>query len=306
MTSGPAGRFAPSPSGDLHCGNLRTAVLAWLWARTTGRRFLLRIEDVDSQRSSVESAERQCADLARIGLSWDEPLWWQSRRGDRYAEVLESLASRGLVYECYCSRKEIQEAARAPHAIPGSYPGTCRELSATTRAARRAELAAKGRVPALRLRAQVRQWSVRDALVGDYAGEVDDMVLRRGGQAGQPRDWTYNFAVVIDDADSGVDQVVRGDDLLFSAPRQAYLAHVLGWEAPGYVHVPLVVNAQGRRLSKHDGAVTLRELLEDRSVEDIVGMLGESIGCPGADCVDQLRSRWDPELLPREPWVWRG
>lgn len=262
----------------------------------------MRIEDVDTLRSSAESAERQLEDLSRVGLTWDEPLWWQSRRFDRYAEVLELLKSRGLVYECYCSRKEIQEAARAPHAIPGSYSATCRELSDAARATRRAELAAQGRVPALRLRAGVSRWSLHDELAGDYTGDVDDMVLRRGGQTA---DWAYNFAVVIDDADSGIDQVVRGDDLLFSAPRQAYLAHVLGFTQPTYVHVPLVLGPEGKRLAKRDGAVTLREMLQKHSVADVVESLAESIGCPGARTVGEVLERWEPEGLPHEPWTFK-
>ena len=231
-----AGRYAPSPSGDLHYGNLRTALLAWLWARSTGRDFRMRVDDIDTQRSSATSAERQLADLAALGIDWDGEVLYQHDRFDAYANTLRHLEQRGLVYECYCSRREIQEASRAPHAVPGSYPGTCRLLDDATRAQRRADLAAVGRVPALRLRADVTQWTVHDFFAGNYTGDVDDMVLRRGGQA---PDWAYNLAVVVDDAFQGVDQVVRGRDLLSSAPRQAYLAGLLGIEAPeiGRAHV---------------------------------------------------------------------
>ena len=172
-----AGRYAPSPSGDLHYGNLRTALLAWLWARSTGRDFRMRVDDIDTQRSSAASAERQLADLAALGIDWDGDVLYQHDRFDAYANTLRHLEQRGLVYECYCSRREIQEAARAPHAVPGSYPGTCRSLDDATRAQRRANLAAAGRVPALRLRADVTQWTVHDFFAGDSTGDVDDMVL---------------------------------------------------------------------------------------------------------------------------------
>ena len=128
-----AGRYAPSPSGDLHYGNLRTALLAWLWARSTGRDFRMRVDDIDTQRSSAISAERQLADLAALGIDWDGDVLYQHDRFDAYANALRHLEQRGLVYECYCSRREIQEASRAPHAVPGSYPGTCRLLDDATR-----------------------------------------------------------------------------------------------------------------------------------------------------------------------------
>ena len=170
-----AGRYAPSPSGDLHFGNLRTAVLAWLFARSTGRRFLMRVEDIDTQRSSMDSARRQLEDLAALGLDWDGGVVYQSQRFPRYDEVITELAARGLVYECYCSRKDIQRASSAPHAAPGSYPGTCRDLTGEQREARRAELQEQGRVPALRLRASVMSWPVTDYYVGEYTGDVDDL-----------------------------------------------------------------------------------------------------------------------------------
>jgi len=209
-----AGRFAPSPSADLHIGNLRTAVLAWLFARSTDRRFLIRVDDLDD-RTRADIGTRQVADLAAIGLTWDEPPEWQTQHPKRYDEAIARLAERELLYECYCSRKDIQQAPRAPHAPQGAYPGTCRDLSEAEREARRAQA---GRPPALRLRAGVTSYTVHDLLHGDYTGVVDDLVVRRGD--GVP---AYNLSVVIDDATQGVDQVVRGDDLLPSSPRQAYL-----------------------------------------------------------------------------------
>ena len=287
-----AGRYAPSPSGDLHFGNLRTAVLAWLFARTTGRAFYLRVEDIDTGRSSAESAARQIADLADLGLDWDGEVLYQSQRFEDYAAALVKLPH----YECYCSRKEIAEASQAPHSIPGHYPGTCRDLTEDERMFKRAELIGQGRVPALRLRAEATKWQIHDYYAGEVVGEVDDMVLRRGGS--QP-DWAYNLAVVVDDAHQGVDQVVRGDDLLSSAPRQAYLAHLLQLPVPEYVHVPLVMNAAGQRLSKRDGAeVTLRSMRPQEMFPRIAASLSY-----GAETPQELLKQFQPERLSREPFV---
>jgi len=288
-TSAGAGRFAPSPSADLHIGNLRTAVLAWLFARSTGRRFLVRIEDLDD-RTHDDVAQRQLADLAAIGVTWDEQPQWQSAHRQRYDDVIDGLTARGRTYECYCSRKEILTAPRAPHAPEGAYPGTCRDLGDTERAARRAG----GRPPALRLRSDTAEFTVGDLLHGDYTGVVDDFVLRRGDGVA-----AYNLAVVVDDAASGVDQVVRGDDLLSSSPRQSYLASLLGHPQPVYAHVPLALNAHGKRLAKRDGAVTLEELGPERAFS----LIAESLGSPGAGMVDLLES-FDPAMLPREPWIY--
>ncbi|WP_293831774.1 tRNA glutamyl-Q(34) synthetase GluQRS [uncultured Corynebacterium sp.] len=300
----PAGRYAPSPSGDLHFGNLRTAVLAWLFARQTGRNFYLRVEDIDSERSSAESAQRQIEDLKMLGLDFDPPVIYQHDRGDAYAEALSRLDT----YECYCTRRDIREAASAPHAQPGMYPGTCRDLSEEQRAFRRSELHAEGRLPAIRLRAHVREWTVRDFYQGEYTGPVDDVILKRGGRIDQAQagDWAYNLAVIVDDGYQGVDQVVRGDDLLFSAPAQAYLFDRLGLTVPVYIHVPLVLGPEGRRLAKRDGAVTLREMLRDNSVEDVVSQIAESLGYVGISNVQKLLEEFDPEQLSREPWVWAG
>ncbi|MCZ9290834.1 tRNA glutamyl-Q(34) synthetase GluQRS [Corynebacterium lehmanniae] len=298
----PAGRYAPSPSGDLHFGNLRTAVLAWLFARQTGRNFYLRVEDIDSERSSAESAQRQIEDLQMLGLDFDPPVMYQHDRGDAYADALSRLDT----YECYCTRRDIREAASAPHAQPGMYPGTCRDLSEEQRAFRRSELHAEGRLPAIRLRAHVKEWTVRDFYQGEYTGPVDDVILKRGGRIDQAQagDWAYNLAVVVDDGYQGVDQVVRGDDLLFSAPAQAYLADRLGLTVPVYIHVPLVVGPEGRRLAKRDGAVTLREMLAGKSVEDVVSQIAESLGYVGVSSVQELLEEFDPAQLSREPWLW--
>lgn len=285
-----AGRYAPSPSGDLHFGNLRTALLAWLCARSTGRAFYLRIEDIDTGRSSADSALRQVEDLAALGLDWDGPILYQHDRFQAYQEALDRLPT----YECYCSRKDILAAASAPHAPPGAYPGTCRNLTVAERAERRAKLAQQHRVPALRLKSEVSSWTVVDEFLGEYTGTIDDMVLKRA-------DWAYNFAVVIDDADQGIDQVIRGDDLLASTPRQAYLAQLLGVDVPQYIHVPLVLNTQGQRLAKRDGAVTFREL-----EGDVLEQVGASIGLPGARSAAELLERFSLSAVPREPYIWRG
>lgn len=287
----PAGRFAPSPSGDLHLGNLRTALAAWGFARATGRRFLLRVEDLD--RVKKGAAERNVADLRELGLDWDGPVELQSERIPRLLDRVHTLTDAGLTYECYCTRREIHAAASAPHGIPGAYPGTCRELSAAERERRRAQ-----RPPALRLRAEVTEFAVRDELAGPFTGAVDDMVLVRND--GTP---AYNLAVVVDDAEQGVDQVVRGDDLLPSAPRQAYLAALLGHPAPSYAHVPLVLGPSGERLAKRDGAVTLRELRElGYSTGDVLTWLATSLGIeqPVRTTADVLE-HWDPSAWLREP-----
>jgi len=259
VSSTGAGRFAPSPSADLHIGNLRTAVLAWLFARSTGRRFLIRVEDLDD-RTHDDVGRRQLADLAAIGITWDEPPRWRSDHPQRYDAVVADLIRRDLVYECFCSRREILEAPRAPHAPEGAYPGTCRTLSAGQRDQRR-----QTRPPALRLRSTGADYTVIDLIHGSYTGMVDDFVLRRGDGVA-----AYNLA------HAGVDQVVRGDDLLASAPRQAYLAELLGYPQPVYAHVPLALNAEGKRLAKRDGAVTLADL----GVQLAWALITESLGGP--------------------------
>ncbi len=287
------GRFAPSPSGDLHLGNLRTALLAWLFARSTGGRFRMRVEDLDRVRPGAEA--RQLADLTALGLDWDGPIMRQSERRAVYDAAIDELTATGATYECFCSRREIQQAAAAPHAPDGAYPGTCRALSATDRARRRAT----GRPPAIRLRAGVAEFTVTDDLRGRYTGPVDDVVLRRGD--GVP---AYNLAVVIDDAAQGVEQVVRGDDLLSSAPRQAHLATVLGLPVPRYAHVPLALNTAGQRLAKRDGAVTLadRRALGETPAQ-VLDLLAGSLRLPATGAAAALLEVFDPAVLPREPWI---
>jgi glutamyl-tRNA synthetase len=280
-----AGRFAPSPSGDLHVGNLRTALVAWLRARSTDSTFLLRVEDLDRVRPGAE--QRQLEDLAALGLDWDRPVVRQSERARFYDAALASLAGRGLTYECYCTRREILDAPSAPHAPLGAYPGTCRDLTETEREHRRAS-----RPAALRLRAEVSEFEIDDLLHGHVTGPVDDVVLRRGDGV-----VAYNLAVVVDDAQQRVKEVVRGDDLLSSAPRQAYLARLLGATPPAYAHIPIALNADGQRLAKRDGAVTLREI-----GSGTFRVIAASLGLEGSSPADLLAS-FDLAALPREPWV---
>jgi glutamyl-tRNA synthetase len=289
--SPPAGRFAPSPSGDLHIGNVRTAMLAWLFARSTGRRFLMRVEDLDD-RTHADIAARQLDDLTAVGLTWDGPVSWQSRNRQRYDDVIDALASQHLVYECYCSRKDIAAAPHAPHAPHGAYPGTCRDLTEAQRQTRRRDI---GRPPALRLRAETDQYTVPDLLHGSYTGVVDDFVVRRGDGVA-----AYNLAVVVDDAAQDVDQVVRGDDLLPSSPRQAYLAAMLGYPPAKYAHVPLVLNTEGVRLAKRDGAVTVTEIGPRRAFDAIAASLNSS-----ATTLVEMLTEFDPAALPRQPWIYR-
>lgn len=290
-----AGRYAPSPTGELHVGNLRTALLAWLFARSTGRRFLLRIEDIDTARVRPGMADRQRADLAALGITFDGEPVVQSQRLTAYQRALLKLAGR--TYECFCSRRDIAKAASAPHGSVARYPGTCRNLTEAERIDRR-----RRRQPALRLRADGAVQTVHDLLHGDTTAEVDDVVLLRND--GVP---AYNLAVVVDDAFSGVDQVVRGDDLRPVAATQAFLAELLGYPPPTYAHVPLAVNVDGRRLAKRDGAVTLPDLAA-RGIEStaVLGLIADSLdlASPGERVSpDALLERFDPERLPRSPWV---
>jgi glutamyl-tRNA synthetase len=295
----PAGRYAPSPSGDLHVGNLRTAMLAWLFAHATGRALLLRYEDLDVSRTVAGSAERQRSDLEDLGVTFDGEAIFQSQRKPIYDEAVAALRAQGRVYECYCTRREIQDAPRAPHAPPGAYPGTCRSLSEQERRGRRAQ-----RPGALRLLTDVARASVEDRLLGTVTAPVDDFVLVRNDGAA-----AYNLAVVVDDHLTGVDQVVRADDLADSAPRQQHLRRLLygdaAAEAVEYAHVPLVINHEGRRLAKRDGAVTLAELrAQGAEPEQVRDTLLESLQLPTGP-LKQAVKRFDPERLPRTPWEWK-
>lgn len=293
--SGGAGRYAPSPTGELHLGNLRTALLAWLFARSSGRRLLLRVEDLDGTRVRPGLAAQQRADLESLGLQFDPPELIQSERAAIYADALSKLAP--LTYECFCTRREIAEASSAPHGAARRYPGTCRDLTEAERSERR-----RDRPPALRIRAEAAEVTITDLLHGPVTGQVDDFVIRRNDGVA-----AYNLAVVVDDLASGVDQVVRGDDLLPAAIDQAWLATHLGGGQPAYAHVPLAVNSAGQRLAKRDGAVTLADLARlGIGPAEVLSQLAASLGLAGpGEPVDlaTLLQRFDPAALPRGPWV---
>jgi glutamyl-tRNA synthetase len=297
----PAGRFAPSPSGPLHLGNLRTALLAWCAARHDASPFLVRMEDLTTGAEPVAEAE-QLADLAFLGLDHDGPVLRQSERRIEHHAALDRLTAAGRTYPCWCTRREIAAAAAAPHGpVDGAYPGTCRDLSP----AERRERERSGRAPALRLHAGGAEVEVRDRLHGSIGGVVDDVVLCRAD--GVP---AYNLAVVVDDAEQGIDEVVRGEDLLSVTPTQVHLQQLLGLPTPAYLHVPLVLAPDGRRLAKRDGAVTLtqRRALGETAAQ-VVGRLAASAGL--ADQGEELNpvtvaERFDVTRLERRPWVFTG
>ena len=264
------GRYAPSPTGTLHLGNLRTALLAWLFARAEGSAFLVRMEDLDTGRVREPFYAEQLADLAAIGLDWDGDPVRQSERIPLY----EAAIARLPVFECYCTRAEIREAVSAPHGPVGTYPGTCRVLTDTEREERR-----RARPPALRVRAD---------------GSVDDFVVRRADGA-----IAYNLAVVVDDDAQGVEQVVRGADLLDSTPRQIWLARALGLREMRYAHVPLVLGPDGARLAKRHGSVTLRELAPAAALRWMAASLGLRGSTPS-----EMLDGFHPDRLPHEPSIY--
>jgi glutamyl-tRNA synthetase len=287
------GRFAPSPTGELHLGNLRTALLAAVSAAAQHGGFTVRMEDLDPVTSSPEHETGQLRDLARLGITGDGPVVRQSERFDRYRESIARLDAAGLVYPCYCTRREIREASSAPNeqVADGAYPGTCRELTATQRAA----LEREGRRAALRLRTGGERITVADAIAGEHTGAVDDVVLQRND--GVP---AYNLAVVVDDAAQGVTEVVRGDDLLTSTPRQVHLQRLLDLPTPTYAHVPLVVGADGRRLAKRHGATSLADwAAAGVTADEVRDLLLDSLGLANG----RVPEPWTFAGVPREPWT---
>lgn len=260
------GRYAPSPSADLHLGNLRTALLSWLAARAQGSAWRLRIDDLDAGRSRPAIAARQLRDLAALGLTHDGDIPSQSARTARYAEAFAELQRLDAVYPCFCTRAEIREASSAPHGAPtAGYPGTCRHLSREERTARERA----GRAPAWRLRADPEPVAFDDRVLGPQRLPAEDTVLRRAdGEFG------YQLAVVLDDVDQGVEEVVRGADLLGSVPTQRQLQALLALPTTAYAHVPLMLGPDGVRLAKRHGASTLDDVVSGRS----------ELKLPGLDC----------------------
>lgn len=265
------GRFAPSPSGRMHLGNVFAGMLAWLSARASGGDILLRIEDLDTMRCTQEFADLLRDDLRWLGLDWDFESPQQHTRTEAYDAALARLDSMGLVYPCWCSRG-VLHAASAPHASDGHaiYPGLCRSLTAEQRAAHTAP-------PSMRLIVPDEEISFTDGLQGPYrenlARECGDFVLRKADGI-----YAYQLAVVVDDAEAGVTQVVRGRDLLGSTARQLYLYRLLGMPAPEYWHVPLLNGPGGRRLSKRDLDLDLGVLRRSVTPEQLLGVLAWHAG----------------------------
>ena len=268
------GRFAPTPSGRMHLGNVSTALLAWLSARAQGGKMLLRIEDLDTARCPRENEELLREDLDWLGLDWDLEQPRQSGRTAYYEAVLDTLAQTGRVFPCWCTRGDLKNAPNAPHASDGHpiYPGTCRELTE----AQRAEKAAV-RPPLWRLRVPDETISFVDGHFGPYsenlAAECGDFILRRADGV-----FAYQLAVTADDIAAGVTEVVRGRDLISSTPRQLYLYRLLGAPAPRYFHVPLLSAPDGRRLSKRDRDLDLGVLRQRYDAREIIGALAHAAG----------------------------
>jgi glutamyl-tRNA synthetase len=284
----------------LHLGNLRTVLVAWLMARRCGGDFVVRMEDLDRVTSSPAHEADQLASLRSIGLDWDGPVVRQSERFDLYRDAIDRLRRNGLVYECYCTRREIRQAAEAPHGTDpdGTYRGTCRRLTDHERRT----LRDTGRPPALRLMSDGGDESFHDRFSGLHTGSVDDLVLQRND--GVP---AYNLAVVVDDAAQGVTEVVRGDDLIPSTPRQIMLQRMLDLPQPQYAHVPLVLAPDGTRLAKRHGAVTLADLAaRGCSPGDVCARLAASLGIDTRGqsvLAGELLEAFDPDQVPSTPWL---
>ena len=292
------GRFAPSPSGRMHLGNLLAALLAWLDVRSAGGKLVLRIEDLDTRRTSDAFALQLMDDLRWLGLDWDEgglePAYMQSRRTAYYEEAFHILEGKGLIYPCYCTRSE-RMAASAPHRDDGAvvYSGKCFRLTAPERA----EVERQGRRPAWRVRCPDQSVTIEDGNCGTYtenlARDCGDFIVRRSDGV-----FAYQLAVVVDDALMGVNHVVRGRVLLCSAPRQAWLHQVLGYAPPTFFHTPLLLARDGRRLAKRDHDLDIGALRERYSPERLTGLLAWYAGL--LDRPEKVTAR---ELIPQFSWA---
>ena len=287
------GRFAPSPSGRMHLGNVWSCLLAWLSARSAGGGMVLRLEDLDPDRCKMEYCDQVMRDLEWLGLDWDGQPVYQSRRTEAYAEAFHTLERRGLVYPCYCTRAE-RLAASAPHRSDGAavYDGRCRRLSPAERVS-----LSRTRRPAWRVQVPEESITFRDLLQGEYSEdlprECGDFILRRSDGV-----YAYQLAVVVDDAAMGVTQVVRGSDLLDSTPRQLWLQEVLGLPHPSYGHVPLLLAPDGRRLAKRDRDLELGQLREMYTAPQLVGRLAFAAGL-----IPEYAPVTPGELLPLFAWT---
>ena len=286
----PVGRFAPTPSGRMHLGNVFAALIAWLSVRSRDGEMVLRMEDLDTQRTSAEYAETLRDDLRWLGLTWDRETPAQSQRSAVYDKYFEILREKGLLYPCYCTRSQLH-SVNAPHLSDGTYvyPGTCRNLTEGERAAFR-------RPPAWRVVVPDRVWTVEDRIQGTYrcnlATECGDMVVRRADGV-----YVYQLAVTVDDGEAGVTEVVRGMDLLSSAPRQMYLQELFGFPHPEYAHVPMLLAPDGRRLSKRDRDLDLGILRQRLTREALLGALAFAAGL-----IDQEVSVSLKELTKEFSW----
>ncbi len=269
--SAPVGRFAPTPSGRMHLGNVFAALIAWLSVRSRGGHLVLRMEDLDTQRTSEEYARILREDLMWLGLDWDLETPPQSSRSAVYDRYFEKLMDLGLLYPCYCTRSQLH-SVNAPHLSDGTYvyPGTCRDLTPAQRES-------FGRAPAWRVRVPASQWQLTDLCQGEYTQDLEaecgDFVVRRADGI-----YVYQLAVTVDDGEAGVTEVVRGTDLLSSAPRQMYLQQLFGFSHPTYGHVPLLMSSDGRRLSKRDRDLDLGQLRLRCSAEHVLGVLAHAAG----------------------------
>ena len=273
------GRFAPSPTGRMHLGNVFSALLSWLSARAQGGTWLLRIEDIDPQRSRLEYADKLMDDLQWLRLEWDGEPCWQSRRGDIYARYLQQLTDAGLIYPCYCTRADIL-ATQAPHESDGRvvYKGTCRNLPPGAR---------KGPA-ALRMKVPEEGRGIVTFTDGHYGTHTVDLTTQCGDFIVRRKDgaWAYQLAVVVDDALMGINEVVRGRDLLLSSPQQIYLAQQLGFTPSRFTHLPLLCNTAGQRLSKRDKSLDMGCLRQRFTPNQIIGLLAHAAGLqPTADAV---------------------
>ena len=265
------GRFAPTPSGRMHLGNVFAALVAWLSVRKDGGHMVLRMEDLDTQRTNAEYAQILREDLLWLGLDWDEETEPQSQRSEVYQQYFEKLNDMNLLYPCYCTRSQLH-SVNAPHLSDGTYlyPGTCRNLT-------QEEQASFGRLPAWRVMVPDQIYTVEDKIQGTYTENLSthcgDFVVRRADGV-----YVYQLAVTVDDGLAGVTQVVRGMDLLGSAPRQMYLQSLFGFPHPEYAHVPMLLAPDGRRLSKRDKDLDLGYLRSHTTPERLIGVLACSAG----------------------------
>ena len=292
----PVGRFAPTPSGRMHLGNVFAALLAWLSVRSRDGEMVLRMEDLDTQRTSPEYAQILRQDLLWLGLSWDREMLPQSQRSRVYDEYFQKLADLGLLYPCYCTRSQLH-GVNAPHLSDGTYvyPGTCRNLSPEQRKA-------FDRAPAWRVVVPDRVWQFTDRVQGEYslnlATDCGDMVMRRADGV-----YVYQLAVTVDDGEAGVTEVVRGMDLLSSAPRQMYLQELWGFPHPEYAHVPMLLAPDGRRLSNRDRDLDLGQLQKVYTPQQLLGQLACSAGLlekPEAVSAQELAAVFSWDKIKKE------